>query len=338
MHKLPRQSYDMAQQNYNLAVSVQAPLTISLQQAKANVMARAEADNQAMIMRIDQNNNLNTQVNTQVMTFAQPQVQVQAINMAQDAFNINVNIGNLHISDSDLTDGSWFATTSGDHLSFDLKVETEERSWSNTLHVDKNEINPFPGQGNVEFKLVREAGTMTFKGQFDGQEGFGHFHFTPDPAYYAALRQMGVEDMEDRRQFSFFNVNVKKDYVSMVMHNGYPHISQRDLISFAAMHIDQEFIQYWHGAGLTDADEPRSLISLKALKIDRAYVDDLKAAGYDHLDVRELQSLKAMKIDRAYVEELKAAGYDHLEVRELQNLKAQHIDRAYIRSPGTGNR
>ncbi len=182
--------YDTARQNYNLDVNVLAPMTVTLQQANANLV-QVNLAHQDMAMRIAQNNNLNTQV----MTLVQPQI--QAINMAQDyAFNVNVNLSSLHINDTDLTDGSWFATTSGDHLSFELKVETEERSWSNTLHVDKNEINPFPGQGNVEFKLVREAGTMTFKGQFDGQEGFGHFHFTPDPTYYAALRKLGVEDMK----------------------------------------------------------------------------------------------------------------------------------------------
>jgi BlaR1 peptidase M56 len=239
------------------------------------------------------------------------------------------------VEDSVLTDGSWYATSYGDRLGFELKAEDEDHSWSYTMHVDKSEINPFPGQGNVEFKLVREAGTIVFKGQFDGQEGFGHFHFTPDAAYFPALKQLGVEDLEDRRQFGFFAMNIKKEYVTMLAHNGYPHLSARDLLSLAAMHVDEAFIQYWHGVDFGDGDatEPRTLIRLKALHIDRAYVDELKAAGYDHLSLRELESLKSQHIDRDYIRSL-GRGQDNqpIPVRELVSYKALHIDSAYLQN------
>ncbi|HEV2481754.1 MAG TPA: M56 family metallopeptidase [Puia sp.] len=235
--------------------------------------------------------------------------------------------------DTVLTDGAWYATSYGDHLSFELKAGDEDHNWSYTLHVDKSEINPFPGQGNVSFKLVREAGTVEFKGQFDGEEGFGHFHFVPDAAYLPALKQLGVEDIEDRRQFGFFALNIKKEYVNMLVHNGYPHLTQRDLMSFAAMHIDEAYVQYWRGASLDDMDmmDPRTLIRLKAMRIDRAYVDDLKAAGYDHLSLRELESLKAQHIDKAYIQSMgHGLNNQPIPVRELVSYKAMHIDSAYI--------
>jgi BlaR1 peptidase M56 len=287
-------------------------------------------------------------LNLQYSTFdVEPRV---LVNLAQQDMlrkSVKVNVDPVNIAygyggikqvfvmggDSDLRDGSWFATSSGsnDRISFELKAEDEDRSWSSGFTVDKSELNPFPGSGTVEFKLIREAGTISFKGQFDGQEGFGHFHFVPDPTFYSALKQLGVEDLEDRRQFSYFTVNIKKDYVDMIVHNGYPHISSRDLISFAAMHIDKEFIQYWHGSGLTDADEPRNLISLKALHIDHSYVDELKAEGYDHLDMRELQSMRAQHIDRAYIHSLgRGKGEDIIPVRDLVTYKALHIDSAYL--------
>jgi BlaR1 peptidase M56 len=274
-----------------------------------------------------------------------PQVQVNLANqdMLRQSFKVNVDPVNISwsgmkgafrgIGDSDLRDGSWFATSSSsnDRISFELKAEDEDHSWSSGFTVDKSEITPFPGSGTVAFKLIREAGTISFKGQFDGQEGFGHFHFVPDPGYFSALKQLGVEDLEDRRQFSYFTVNIKKDYVDMIVHNGYPHVSSRDLISFAAMHIDKEFIQYWHGSGLVDAEEPRNLISLKALHIDRSYVDELKAEGYDHLDMRELQSMRAQHIDRAYIRSLgRGKGEDIIPVRDLVTYKALHIDSAYL--------
>jgi len=245
--------------------------------------------------------------------------------------------GDVYSSANDTvpTDGAWYATSYGDRLSFELKAGDEDHNWDYTLHVDKSEITPFPGQGNVSFKLVREAGTVEFKGQFDGEEGFGHFHFTPDAAYFPALKQLGVEDIEDRRLFGFFALNIKKDYVNMLTHNGYPHISQRDLLSLAAMHVDEAFIQYWKGANFGDGEggsmDPRTLIRLKALHIDRAYVDELKAAGYDHLSLRDLETLKAQHIDKAYIQSMgHGANNEPIPVRELVSYKAMHIDSAYL--------
>ena len=250
-----------------------------------------------------------------------------------------IEMGNIDMShmnfmaDTAMREGAWFATVSDDkdRLRIELRSGDDEHNWNSTFSVDKKEINPFPGSGNVEFKLVREAGTIIFKGQFDGQEGFGHFQFTPADGYLDAIRKMGVEDVDDRREFTYFTLNIKKDYVDMIVHNGYPHISQRDLISFAAMKIDKEFIQEWRGSGFDDAENPRTLISLKALKIDRAYADEMKAAGYDHLSIHDLISLKAMNVDRIYIRSLgRNSDNTPIPIREVISYKAMHIDSGYV--------
>ena len=296
-----------------------------------------EANDQAVAATIDA---YNQAYRTTVWDQVKEKTAVDA-KVKLDVMDVRAKVGVIDLpryafaDDTVLTDGAWYATSYGDHLSFELKAGDEDHNWDYTLHVDKSEIAPFPGQGAVSFKLVREAGTVEFKGQFDGEEGFGHFHFTPDAAYFPALKQLGVEDIEDRRQFGFFALNVRKDYVNMLAHNGYPHISQRDLLSLAAMHVDEAFIQYWKGLSLGDGDsmEPRTLIRLKALHIDRAYVDDLKAAGYEHLSLRELESLKAQHIDRAYIQSMgHGLNSGPIPVRELVSYKAMHIDSAYLQS------
>jgi len=264
---------------------------------------------------------------------------VQPAAIVSPQFDVRTNLSLSGISvdaDSggdDLTDGSWFITTTDSKLRFELKAEEDDHSWSHSMTVDKTEINPFPGMGNVSFKLTREAGTMTFTGQFDGQQGFGHFHFQADEAYFKAITEMGVEELNSRRQISLFLCNVKKDYASMVVRNGYPHIGAKELVSLSAMHIDQEFIQYWRGSGLVESDEPRTLITLKAQDIDKGYVEELKAAGYDHLTARELVSLKAQRINGAYVRSMgRRKDNEAIPVRELITYKAMKIDSGYLAS------
>jgi hypothetical protein len=246
----------------------------------------------------------------------------------------DVNIGDMRIAgDTDILEGAWFATSfiSDDKLRFELKRESENGSWNNSFSAEKSEFKPFPGQGSVEFKLIRDAGTIVFKGQFDGQEGFGHFQFIPDEAYFKALKQMGLEDVEGRR-FAFFTVNIKKDYAAMLI-RAFPHLNMHELISCAATHIDADYVKYWQGSGIAELDNPRNLITLRSMHIDRAYVEELKAAGYDHLSLHELVSLKSQHIDGAYIRSLgRSKGDEPIPVRELVSYKAMHIDSGYIAS------
>lgn len=247
--------------------------------------------------------------------------------------NVDVNIGDIRMpSDSEMMEGAWFATSfsSDDRIQFELRRESENGSWNNSITVSKSEFNPYPGQGNVEFKLARDAGTIVFKGQFDGQEGFGHFRWTANEAYFNDLKQMGLE-VEGRRM-GFFTVNVKKEYVAMLQHY-FPHLGVHEVFACAGNHIDADYIKYWQGAGLTEMDNPRTLIQLKSMHIDRAYADELKAAGYDHLEPRELIMMKSQHIDGAYIRSIgRGKNNELIPVRELVSYKSLHIDSGYIAS------
>ncbi len=238
-----------------------------------------------------------------------------------------------HFTDNrDLRQGSWFLTVDSDNMEFILRAQDGENSWQSSFTAKKSELNPYPGQGTVEFKLVREAGTMNFKGQFDGEQGLGRFQFQPDPGYYDAIRKMGVDDQENGREHSFFLLNIKKDFISMLNRNGYTPIEQRDVVGLAARKIDEPFLKYWKSSGVEDAGEVRSLFTLKALHIEPDYVEDLKKAGYTHLTVRQLVSLKAQHIDGGYIRAMSSGSASPITPEELLSYKAMHIDSGYLTS------
>ena len=232
----------------------------------------------------------------------------------------------------DLRQGSWFLTVDSDKMEFILRAQDGDNSWQSDITVNKSEINPYPGQGAVEFKVVRESGTMNFKGQFDGEQGFGHFQFQPDQGYYDAIRKMGVDDLDDGREHSFFLLNIKKDFIAMLNRNGYTPIEQRDVIGLAARKIDEPFLKYWKSSGVEDAGEVRSLFTLKALHIDPDYVEDLKKAGYTHLTVRQLVSLRTQHIDGGYIRAMSSGSPSPITPEELVSYKAMHIDSNYLTS------
>jgi BlaR1 peptidase M56 len=271
----------------------------------------------------------------------QPAISVQPVISLQTEETMNVDVApDVHVdldlhttSDSTWWEGSWFVSSRGDNLEFELRAGDDEHSWGSSLTVKKSEIDPFPGQGSITFKVVREAGTMTFKGQFDGQQGFGHFQFQPDPAYFQALKQMGVEDVDNNNEEGFFLRNVKKDFVAMLQRNGYMPMSRHNVVSLSAMNIDEDFIKSMKGAGIEGLDDVHSFVTLKAMHIDKAYIDDLHAAGYDHLSTHDLVSLKAQHIDGQYVRSMAAGKSDSfIPPHELIAYKASGIDSAYLAS------
>ena len=272
-----------------------------------------------------------TQSEPRPSSAAQPEISLQPEVSLQPQTSLQPEISMT--GDSAWWEGSWFVTSRGDELEFELRAGNDEHNWGSTFTVKKNEIDPFPGQGTVTFKLVREAGVMNFKGQFDGQQGFGHFQFQPDPAYFQALKQMGVEDLDENNEESFFFRNVKKDYVAMLQRNGYMPMSWHNVTSFAARDIDEDFLKSMKGAGIEGLDDPHSLVTLKTRHIDRAYIDSLRAAGYEHLTVRDLISLNARHIDGQYVRAMGAGRSDsYIPPHELMAYKTSGIDSAYLAS------
>jgi hypothetical protein len=260
----------------------------------------------------------------------------------------------------DLRQGSWFLTVDSDYMEFMLRAQEGENSWQSSFTVKKSEISPYPAQGTVEFRLVREAGTMTFKGQFDGEQGFGRFQFQPDQAYFDAIGKMGVQDAGEGREHAFFQMNIKKDYISMLNRIGYTPIEPREVISLAVHKIDESFLKYWKSSGIEGTDQVRNLITLKIQHIEPSYIEELKSAGYTQLDVRqiitlnrqhidgnyiramnagtatpispeELISYKVMHIDSAYLISLKKAGYDHLDRSEIRRLYTAHVTADFIK-------
>ena len=230
---------------------------------------------------------LQPQISLRPVISLQPQLQeVMNIDLAPV---VHLDIDMHMTGDSAYREGSWFVTSRGDELEFELRAGNDEHNWESSFTVRKDEFDPFPGQGTVTFKLVREAGTMNFKGQFDGQQGFGHFEFQPHPAYFQVLKQMGVEDL--RGLVSMKAQHITPDFIKGFQDAGLTNLPLRTLLSFKANGITPEYARSFHDLGYTDIETNR-LVSLKSMGVDAAYVARMKEKGFDSQDLRKYMRLK----------------------------------------------
>jgi hypothetical protein len=258
----------------------------------------------------------------------------------------------------DRSEGSWFIVSSQDNKSdkidIELRGDNDDHHWNSNFSVLKSQLTSFNSVGKVDFSLTREAGTLHFTGQFDGEQGFGHYKFQPDAGYQAYMRQKKMIDDDNGDLISFFMVDIKKGYVDMLQANGFPEISRGHLISMAALGIDEAYIKSIRESGYSDISEGH-LITFKSLHIDKPFIDDIRSAGYDHPDASKLITFKSLKIDGAYlrkfpstsaedvitykslkidsdyVASLKRVGYTDLSSRDLVTLRSMKVDADYIK-------
>lgn len=252
----------------------------------------------------------------------------------------------------DETEGYWFATIKKEKLYIDFKNTDDDHNWSSSSSFPISDFSSLPKEQKGNFTLTRDAGTITFNGKFDGDQGYGHYKFSGNHEYVSYLKNAGVENTEDRDLLTFMLLNVTKSYLKDLQQNGFTNLSKGQLISMAALKVDAAFIKGWKQTGFKNIT-PQQLVSAKALRIDSSYIHEIQKAGYPNITFQQLVSFKAQGITGNYADGLRKAGragkaisstQSHAEtststavpieisVNEISSAKALQIDSAYIKS------
>ena len=258
-------------------------------------------------------------------TVVSAQTKTQNNSTAVKQQNKNVN--------HDRSNGAWFATIKGDKVRIQFTSDDSE-SWNSNSDFLLNEFSALPKNGEGEFTLTREAGTINFKGKFDGDKGYGDYKFTPNTDFTGYLKNQGISGIEPDDEFAFFLINIKKDYVQMLAENGYKNITKDELIPMAALKVDAAFIKMWKQNGFKNLST-EDLVSAKAMGIDNDYVADIRKAGYTDISLQQLISFKAQHITGDYINSLRKAKPNENELPspdQVSSYKAMDIDESFIKS------
>lgn len=233
----------------------------------------------------------------------------------------------------DRSSGSWFATIKGDKVRMQFTSDDSE-NWNSNSDFMLSEFSALPKNGEGEFTLTREAGTITFKGKFDGDKGYGDYKFTANKDFNTALTNAGIKNVDEDDSFAFFLINIKKDYVKMLQDNGYKNIDKDQLISMAALKVDAAFISMWKQNGFSNLST-EDLVSAKAMGITNDYLADIRKAGYKDITLEQLISFKAQNITGEYISKLKQSNVwkeNQPDAEDISSYKALNIDDAFIKS------
>lgn len=210
----------------------------------------------------------------------------------------------------------------------------------------------------VDFRLVRDAGTLRFTGTFMNSEGVGRFTFEPNASYAATLRGLGVaaSDLDDDKLFALALHDISSAFIKEMQSLGYREDLDR-YIAFRIHGASPQFVRDLNALGYKpDADQ---LVTFRIHGVTPEFIRDIRALNYQpdaeelvtfrihgvspefirgmrELGVRELDAdnLVALRIHGAsvdYVRDLRNLGYPNLTAEQLVTMCIHGVSASYIR-------
>ncbi|WP_345139828.1 M56 family metallopeptidase [Flavobacterium ginsengiterrae] len=267
--------------------------------------------------------------------FNQPAAQSQTLNVNGEEKQ------NAIVHDGMKTDGNWFAVIKGNTIEITFKSDENNNS-STTFQL--NELSSVPRDKQGDFSLTREAGTMNFKGKFEGDRGMGTYKFTANKDYSTTMRKEGLDISKDTDLMVFFMINIKTSYVQMLKKNGYNSLDKDQVIPLAALDVNEAYITSIKKA-IPDIDLD-NLVPFKSLDIDQKFIDEIRSSGYKDISPSNIIALKSQGIDGKYIKDFRSSSKiqknadnkgnsknnDEDSDDDIIAFKALNVDKAFIDS------
>jgi len=228
--------------------------------------------------------------------------------------------------------GIWEGTIKDDKVCINLSSRSEHSSWINGDCYLKSEFSSLPTVES-EFSLSRPAGTITFKGKFENNEGYGRFRFAADQGFSTWLKENGISGIDEEAMVHLFFANIDKDYVLSLKKSGYDKISGEDLQNMAIHGLDPKNIAAYQALSKSLGEGQPSIeimLNLSIHDIDQDYIKSLTQAGFPKLSTEEIMNAKIHDLSPEYIKQCSEMGFDNLTFEDVLNFKIHDITPAFL--------
>jgi hypothetical protein len=183
---------------------------------------------------------------------------------------------------------------------------------------------------NVNFNIVREAGTFACEGFFSSGRGTGFWTLAPSEKFVSAMRSRGFENLtgDDLTRAAFNNLTTK--FIDELKNAGYDGLTFNEVMRAHNHDVGAEYIRQVKEMGF-ERQPLETLIRMRNHDIDAAFVNEMKSAGFENATIEELIRLQNHDITLAFINDLKAEGYTNIAAETAIRLKNHNIDRDFIR-------
>ncbi len=147
----------------------------------------------------------------------------------------------------------------------------------------------------------------------------GRYEFTPNPAFSQRLASMGFNDITPRKQEAFLMLDVTTQWIEDIKHVGVTGLTTDKLMGLRALRVDRDYIRAMSAAGYTELSADK-LTAMKATGVTPDKAKEAKSLGFQPTE-EELIQMCIFKIDRPFVERMRAKGLIDLTLAKLIKIK-----------------
>ncbi len=243
--------------------------------------------------------------------------------------------------------GEWTATTKAEkpdrvHLSFERRTENggKNKHGSSFAYEDLEGLTREQVQnGKVNFRLVREAGTIECEGTFANGKGSGTFRFTSNRGFVDEMKSRGFDfekrsnekgnNLEDQL-FTAATLNVTTALADDLLSANFGQLDVGDLFKAAIFKIDSKFMSEMKATGFPNLGM-EDLVKARIFKIDANYVREVRGMGFENEDFEGLVKFRIFKVTPEFLNQLRSEGFADLSAEDVVKFRIFKIDQEFIR-------
>jgi beta-lactamase regulating signal transducer with metallopeptidase domain len=233
---------------------------------------------------------------------------------------------------ADSTAGIWEGAVENGQLCLTMTRRDRRNHWSTSDCYALSDFSALP-KGKGTFTMTREAGTVTFTGEFDGKGGYGRFLFVENPAFGKMLAEQGIKNVDEDLMIHFCMSNVTRGYIDFLKKKGFKNIDGDELAGLAIHGLDQATVTSYldmfakmgrKNPGLDD------LMSFKIHDVSEEYIAQLNAAGFKDLSLDDVLAAKIHDVTPEFVRSCREMGYPELDFDDVLSFKVHGMSPEYL--------
>lgn len=192
----------------------------------------------------------------------------------------------------------------------------------------------------VNFRIIREAGTIELEGVFQNGKGNGTFHFTANQDFVSSMKSRGFDfEKENNRNkdwgienrlFTAAMLNITTAQADDLLSAGFANLDTGDLFKAKIFKVDSAYLRELKDSGFPNLGMEEA-VKGRIFNIDGGYLRELNNAGLGNEPFENVVKMRIFKITPEFIAEVKTEGFTNLDIEDLVKMKIFNINGEFIR-------
>lgn len=178
--------------------------------------------------------------------------------------------------------------------------------------------------GKLAANITGDAGDLVCDGIVHDGVLSGRFRFTASETYPQVMDALGFDGITPRKQLSFLMLDITPAWAEEMKALGIIDLTTNKLTGLRALHVDAEYVHAMAAAGYPELSAGK-LTEMKAIGVTPEKAREARAMGFQPTE-QELIQMSIFKIDRPFVDRMRARGLQNLTLASLIKIKIFKLD------------